>query len=182
MNVTKITKLTSHNVAALAGYADRLQVELGKTTATFTGTPADVLAQVEELREQVKAEKGGRSTEATSLVAVIGKLRKAEEVAPGKKAAPAKKASAGSRGIPAEAANKARQAYVAEVGVETYRKQYNGGWDSATYGQGEKKAKSGEASPAWMDGYTDRIANPGKEGIPAKWSALRATSAPVKKV
>jgi hypothetical protein len=33
-----------------------------------------------------------------------------------------------------------------------------------------------------MDGYTDREANPGKPGIPAKWSALKSTKDPVAKV
>jgi len=106
---------------------------------------------------------------------------KPEKAAPGKKTAPAKK-SAGSRAIPQEAINKARAAWIKENGLETYKKQYNGGWDNATYDQGEKRAKSGDASPAWMDGYTDRKANPGKAGISAKWSALKSDKAPVKKI
>lgn len=107
--------------------------------------------------------------------------KKAEKAAPAKKDATAKK-SAGARTIPAEAANKVRQAWIAENGMDAYKKQYNSGWDNATYGSGAKKAESGEASVAYMDGYTDRKANPGKAGIAAKWAALKATTAPVKKV
>lgn len=109
------------------------------------------------------------------------KAAEAAKPSSAKKTAPAKKA-AGSRAIPQEAANKARAEWIKKNGMETYRKQYNGGWDNATYGQGEKKAKSGDASPAWMDGYTDRTANPGKAGISAKWSALKSDKAPVKKI
>lgn len=265
MNVTKITKLTSHNAAALQAHADRLGVEVSKTTATFTGTPAEALHRVNSLRDDLKAEKGGRDSQVVSLVAVIGKLRKADadptvavsetpapaeeptasdrvgawldesvaafekaaedkpklslvntsdelvkaanaqqaadailanngytkkadpkpaKKAPAKKAAkaaPAKK-SAGVRAIPTEATNKARQAWIAEVGLDAYKKAYNSGWDNATYGQGSKKAESGEASVGYMDGYTDRLANPGKEGISKKWAALRSTAAPAKKV
>jgi hypothetical protein len=96
-------------------------------------------------------------------------------------AAPAKK-SAGARSIPAEAANKKRQAYVKEVGMDKYRDQYNSGWDAATYGQGAKKAASGTAPVAWMDGWTGRTANPGKAGIASKWTALRSESDSVAKV
>jgi hypothetical protein len=101
------------------------------------------------------------------------------------KAAPAKAAAApkaGVRTVPAEAANAERQAYVAEVGIAKYRNQYNGGWDAATAGSGAKNAASGKASLAWMDGYLDRTANPGKAGIASKWAALRSTEAPVLKV
>lgn len=107
---------------------------------------------------------------------------KAEKAAPADKKAPAKK-SAGARTIPAVAAHKGRQEWIeANGGIDAYKKAYNTGWDNATYGTGEKRAASGEAPVAWMDGYTDRKANPGKEGIPAKWDALRSNKAPVKKV
>lgn len=103
------------------------------------------------------------------------------------KAAPAKKETAkespaSRRTVPDQAVNRKRQEWIDENGIENYRKQYNSGWDNATYNTGEKKAKSGEASPAWMDGYTDRKANPGKPGIAAKWSALKSTKAPIAKV
>lgn len=93
--------------------------------------------------------------------------------------AQAKVATAGSRAIPTEAAHPERQAYLAEVGMDKYRQQYNGGWDTANAGGGAKKAASGSASVAWMDGFCDRTANPGKVGIAAKWSALRSAEAPV---
>ncbi|MFD7157973.1 hypothetical protein ACFV9C_25450 [Kribbella sp. NPDC059898] len=107
---------------------------------------------------------------------------KPEKAAPAKKDAPAKKA-AGVRAIPTEAANKTRQDWiVSNGGLDAYKKQYNSGWDNATYGTGQKKAESGEAGAAYMDGYTDRQANPGKDGIKNKWAALRSTTAPVKAV
>jgi len=62
------------------------------------------------------------------------------------------------------------------------RDQYNSGWDAVTYGQGAKKAASRTAPVAWMDGWTDRTANPGKAGIANKWTALRSESDPVAKV
>lgn len=106
---------------------------------------------------------------------------KGEKAAPTTKKAPAKK-SAGARTIPAEAAHKGRQEWIAaNGGLDAYKKGYNSGWDNATYGTGEKRAASGEAPVAWMDGYTDRKANPGKEGIAAKWDALRSNKAPAKK-
>jgi hypothetical protein len=105
----------------------------------------------------------------------------AKKAAPTAKKAPAKK-SAGARTIPAEAAHKSRQEWIAaNGGLDAYKKGYNSGWDNATYGTGEKRAASGEAPVAWMDGYTDRKANPGKEGIAAKWDALRSNKAPAKK-
>jgi hypothetical protein len=104
----------------------------------------------------------------------------AKKAAPAKEAAPAKK-TAGTRAIPTGASNSARQAWIDANGMDSYRKQYNGGWDSSTAGTGEKKASSGTASVAWMDGYTDRKANPGKAGIAAKWAALRSGEAPAEK-
>lgn len=86
------------------------------------------------------------------------------------------------RTIPTKAVNKKRQSYFAEVGADRYRQQYNAGWDAATAGLGRKKAESGTAAIAWMDGWTDRTANPGKDGIASKWDALRSTAAPVVKV
>lgn len=95
------------------------------------------------------------------------------------KKAPAKTSS---RAIPTKAANKVRAAYLAEVGTDRYRNQYNAGWDAATAGQGAAKAASGTATVGWMDGWTDRTAHPGKDGIASKWAALRSTKAPVAKV
>jgi len=129
--------------------------------------------------QAVAEEKARRTTKKAD--AAPAKAPKGEKAASAKKETPAKK-TAGKRTIPTEAANKVRQAWIKENGMELYQRQYNGGWDNATYGTGAPKAASGEATPAWMDGYTDRKANPGKEGIAAKWSALRATTAPVKKV
>ena len=80
------------------------------------------------------------------------------------------------------AANKVRAAYLAEVGTDRYRNQYNAGWDAATAGQGAAKAASGTATVGWMDGWTDRTAHPGKDGIASKGAALRSTKAPVAKV
>jgi hypothetical protein len=122
-----------------------------------------------------------------SKAAVLKRLAKEAEAeapaeVPAAAKAPAKQSSAGSRSIPTQAAHKARQRHLDEVGMDKYRQQYNSGWDAATAGLGAKKAGSGTATVAWMDGYTDRIANPGKEGIASKWAALRSTSAPVAKV
>lgn len=336
VTLTKITKLTAMNVSALEGWAEELKVEVGKTTATFVGTPQEAAARVRQVQEKVAAVQGRKAGAYASLHAVARKLenfkteddapvapaedtpaeapetpklelvvdstdknanpggvfgksvgqaveeekakrgaqqaadailknagyeqtakpnaagdipvwgtakthglkdgqmfmfygqdakgpkaegtvrkysigkggvssigghatrfwfapiidkveqekaaaKKAPATSPAKDKAPAKK-SAGSRAIPQEAANAARAKWITENGLDTYKKQYNGGWDSATYGQGEKKAKSGDASPAWMDGYTDRTANPGKEGIAAKWAALKSTKAPVAKI
>lgn len=205
---TKIAKLTALNIKALEANADELKVTLGKTTAEFEGTHEEAATRVRQVQEKVAETEGRKAGTYASLHAVARKLEnwtegaaerrerlsreaadkaeptpaKGKKAVPTKKAAPAK-ATAGTRAIPTGAVNSARQAWIdANGGMDAYRKQYNGGWDSATYGQGEKKAASGEASVAWMDGYTDRQANPGKEGITAKWSALRSTTAPVKKV
>ena len=43
------------------------------------------------------------------------------------KKAPAKTSS---RAIPTKSANKVRAAYLAEVGTDRYRNQYNAGWDA----------------------------------------------------
>jgi hypothetical protein len=133
--------------------------------------PQVTVLQAEEPKKETAKRTPGTSTKAAQRSAAASKGGKA-----------AAKATAGSRGVPTEAANAERQAYLSEVGMDRYRQQYNGGWDAATYGQGVKKAESGTASVAWMDGYTDRIANPGKEGIAAKWSALRSKKAPVTQV
>lgn len=80
---------------------------------------------------------------------------------------------------PARRSTRARQAWIdANGGMDKCRSQYNGGWDNATAGTDLKRAASGTASVAWMDGYTDRRANLGKEGIANKWAALRSTDAP----
>jgi hypothetical protein len=42
--------------------------------------------------------------------------------------------------------------------------------------------RRGTAPVAWMDGWTDRTAIPGKAGIANKWTALRSESDPVAKV
>lgn len=130
------------------------------------------LATAPEAPEQAEVQPAAEAQAETQAEAP--KAEKATETA-----APA---TAGRRAIPEKAANRKRQAYVEEAGMAKYRNQYNAGWDAATAGQGAKKAASGEAPVAWMDGYTDRVANPGKEGIANKWAALRATTAPVKKV
>lgn len=177
--------------------AEELELEKPKLTLVADSTDPESLVKIPGLGIEVPAnpkgvfgksvdqavaeERAKRTAKKDAAPAADAKPAKAEKAASGKKA-PAKKVTAGKRSIPTEAANKVRQAWIKENGMELYQRQYNGGWDNATYGTGAPKAASGEASPAWMDGYTDRQANPGKEGIAAKWSALRATTAPVKKV
>lgn len=143
---------------------------------------ASDVADAKKSGMEVMAEKKAQAEQNDAERAAAKKAERATPAkAAAKKEAP-KAATAGARAVPAEAANKKRQAYVAEVGMDRYRQQYNSGWDAATAGQGVKKAATGTASVAWMDGYTDRVANPGKAGIAAKWSALRSEDAPVVKV
>jgi hypothetical protein len=82
MNTTKITKLTSHNVAALAAHADELKVTTGKTFAEFEGTPAAALTRVRKVQEEVAAKHGGRHSTAASLHAVARKLEAATKEQP----------------------------------------------------------------------------------------------------
>lgn len=77
---TKVTGLTFHNVSALYFIQDtgilHQELELGKTVATFHGTPAETLTALTNAVDAVKAEKGSRCTEARSLWAVVNKVRK----------------------------------------------------------------------------------------------------------
>lgn len=145
-------------------------------------------AVLRRLEKEAAAPAEAEAAKVTALVAEAkavpapAKAKKAPAKAEKVTAAPAKTVTAGARAIPAEAANAERQAYLTEVGMDRYRQQYNAGWDAATAGQGAKKAATGTASVAWMDGFTDRTANPGKAGIASKWAALRSDKAPVAKV
>ena len=163
------TEALAHS-AASATYAAKQGVKVRPVEA-HKGGKAAVLKRLAKADEaMVEA--------ATSPESMRAASKAIKAATTGEKAAPA----TSSRSVPTEAANAERQAYVAEVGIDKYRNQYNGGWDAATAGGGAKNAASGKASVAWMDGYLDRTANPGKAGIAAKWSALRSTDAPVAKV
>jgi hypothetical protein len=157
--------------------AQQAEATLADVEATSALSSPEAMADYAKRVQAQTAEKG------SSKKAAKAAAKPSTKKAPAKAAeAPQKAATAGSRSVPTEAANKARQAYLDEAGMDRYRQQYNSGWDAATAGQGTKKAASGTASVAWMDGWTDRMAHPGKEGIASKWSALRSTDAPVAKV
>lgn len=74
---TKVTGLTFHNIDALTDMEVRgLQVTIGKTIATFPGTPAEALEALDVARNKLAQEYGTRGHPVASIPAVRRKIAK----------------------------------------------------------------------------------------------------------
>lgn len=75
MSHTKVGQLTDLNIRALAEHREPLGItHLGKTFVVFSDPPPEVLDEMRNIMDRIRAQHGGRHWEYRSLIAVRNKL------------------------------------------------------------------------------------------------------------
>lgn len=75
MSHTKVSQLTGLNTRALAEHREPLGItHLGKTFAVFSDPPLEVLDEMRNIMDCIRAQRGGQHWEYRSLIAVRNKL------------------------------------------------------------------------------------------------------------